>query len=87
METSQLEIAQPDIYICLSGYAQISRAEILRSRLVRAAAYLAQYYTDGYKEEMMMEVGSTTSMGSAASHESLPDIRLGPRIASTVYFA
>ena len=52
------------------------------------AAFLAQYYKDDYKEDLAWEVGSqmsTTSTGSGAS--SIPDIKLGPNVANTVYFA
>jgi len=51
------------------------------------AAFLAQYYKDNYKEDNMMEMGSHASFNSANSAESIPDITLGPTVASTVYFA
>jgi len=52
------------------------------------AAFLAQYYVDDYSEELLMEVGSTTSNGSTSSNRSsIPDIKLGLTVASTVYFA
>jgi len=52
------------------------------------AAFLAQYYVDDYSEELLMEVGSTCSNGSTGSSNStIPDIKLGPTVASTVYFA
>ena len=47
-----------------------------------------QYYVDDYSEELLMEVGSTTSNGSTSSNRSsIPDIKLGLTVASTVYFA
>ena len=51
------------------------------------AAFLAQYYKDGYREENMFEVGSTTSHGSRGSGGSLQSIVLGINICNTVYFA
>jgi hypothetical protein len=52
------------------------------------AAFLAQYYKDDYKEEMMFEMGSTSSAGSHGSNaSSIHEIKLGANIASTVYFA
>uniref|UniRef100_A0A7S2BQS4 Uncharacterized protein n=1 Tax=Haptolina brevifila TaxID=156173 RepID=A0A7S2BQS4_9EUKA len=52
------------------------------------AAFLAQYYKDDYKEENMMETGSTVSTGSVGSNSSsVHEINLGMKIAQTVYFA
>ena len=51
------------------------------------AAFLAQYYKDGYREENMFEVGSTTSHGSRGSGGSVQSIVLGINICNTVYFA
>ena len=51
------------------------------------AAFLAQYYKDGFKEDNLWEVGSTSSNGSNASNGSVHSIDLGLSTANTVYFA
>ena len=85
MSTKTVETLGIDLFARQVPAAQRQRLEL--QRLAHRAAFLAQYYKDGYREENMFEVGSTTAHGSRGSVGSQQSIVLGINICNTVYFA